>query len=113
MTNETIKQAAMTDMGTGFSSLLNVRHKLVAGHFALVDNFSMQIVGNWYVTHLKQKKLSPGNQSVQRFFNEQAGVLINFWTQYQHIVGVFITIFATKYIALYFKYSNSYFDFLK
>lgn len=78
MTNETIKQAAMTDMGMSFSSLLTVRHKLVAGHFALVDNFSMQIVGNWYVTHLKQKKLSPGTQSVQRFLNEQAGVLINF-----------------------------------
>lgn len=77
--NETIKQAVMAGMGMSFLSLRTVRHELAAGHLALVDITGMPIVGNWYVTHLKQKKLSPAAKAFKSFLIEQAGALIDSW----------------------------------
>jgi LysR family transcriptional regulator, low CO2-responsive transcriptional regulator len=77
--NETIKQAVMAGMGMSFLSLRTVRHELAAGHLALVDITGMPIVGNWYVTHLKQKKLSPAAKAFKGFLIEQAGSLIDSW----------------------------------
>jgi LysR family transcriptional regulator, low CO2-responsive transcriptional regulator len=77
--NETIKQAVMAGMGMSFLSLRTVRHELAAGHLALVDITGMPIVGNWYVTHLKQKKLSPAARAFKGFLIEQAGSLIDSW----------------------------------
>jgi hypothetical protein len=39
----------------------------------------MPIVGNWYVTHLKQKKLSPAAKAFKSFLIEQGGALIDSW----------------------------------
>lgn len=77
--NETIKQAVMAGMGMSFLSLRTVRHELAAGHLALVDITGMPIVGNWYVTHLKQKKLSPAAKAFKGFLIEQAAPLIDSW----------------------------------
>lgn len=77
--NETIKQAVMAGMGMSFLSLRTVRHELAAGHLALVDINGMPIVGNWYVTHLKQKKLSPAAKAFKSFLIEQASSLIDSW----------------------------------
>ena len=77
--NETIKQAVMAGMGMSFLSLRTVRHELAAGHLALVDITGMPIVGNWYVTHLKQKKLSPAAKAFKGFLIEQAAALIDSW----------------------------------
>lgn len=77
--NETIKQAVMAGMGLSFLSLRTVRHELAAGHLALVDISGMPIVGNWYVTHLSQKKLSPAAKAFKSFLIEQGGPLIDAW----------------------------------
>lgn len=77
--NETIKQAVMAGMGLSFLSLRTVRHELAAGHMALLDITGMPIVGKWYVTHLRQKKLSPAAQSFKAFLIEQGGPLIDSW----------------------------------
>ncbi|MBP8295159.1 MAG: LysR family transcriptional regulator [Burkholderiales bacterium] len=77
--NETIKQAVMAGMGLSFLSLRTVRHELAAGHLALVDVIGLPIVGNWYVTHLRQKKLSPAAKSFKAFLIEQGGALIDSW----------------------------------
>ncbi len=77
--NETIKQAVMAGMGMSFLSLRTVRHELAAGHLALVDINGMPIVGHWYVTHLKQKKLSPAAKTFKSFLIEQAASLIDSW----------------------------------
>jgi LysR family transcriptional regulator, low CO2-responsive transcriptional regulator len=77
--NETIKQAVMAGMGLSFLSLRTVRHELAAGHIALLDITGMPIVGNWYVTHLSQKKLSPVAKSFKAFLIEQGGPLIDSW----------------------------------
>jgi DNA-binding transcriptional LysR family regulator len=77
--NETIKQAVMAGMGMSFLSLRTVRHELAAGYLGLVDINGMPIVGHWYVTHLKQKKLSPAAKAFKGFLIEQAGSLIDSW----------------------------------
>jgi DNA-binding transcriptional LysR family regulator len=77
--NETIKQAVMAGMGLSFLSLRTVRHELAAGHLALLDISGMPIVGNWYVTHLTQKKLSPAAKSFKAFLIDQGGALIDSW----------------------------------
>ncbi len=77
--NETIKQAVMAGMGLSFLSLRTVRHELASGHIALVDVSGMPIVGNWFVTHLGQKKLSPAAKAFKAFLIEQGGPLIDAW----------------------------------
>jgi DNA-binding transcriptional LysR family regulator len=77
--NETIKQAVMAGMGMSFLSLRTVRHEIASGHMAVVDINGMPIVGHWYVTHLKQKKLSPAAVAFKHFLIEQASPLIDSW----------------------------------
>lgn len=77
--NETIKQAVMAGMGLSFLSLRTVRHELAAGHLGLVDISGMPIVGHWYVTHLKQNRLSPAALAFKNFLIEQGGPLIESW----------------------------------
>ncbi len=77
--NETIKQAVMAGMGMSFLSLRTVRHEIASGHLAIVDINGMPIVGHWYVTHLKQKKLSPAAVAFKHFLIEQAAPLIDSW----------------------------------
>jgi DNA-binding transcriptional LysR family regulator len=77
--NETIKQAVMAGMGLSFLSLRTVRHELAAGHLALVDISGMPIVGHWYVTHLRQNRLSPATKAFKDFLIEQGGPLIDAW----------------------------------
>jgi len=77
--NESIKQAVMAGMGLSFLSLRTVRHELASGHIALLDIEGMPLMGNWYITHLRQKKLSPAATSFKAFLTEQGGPLINSW----------------------------------
>jgi DNA-binding transcriptional LysR family regulator len=77
--NETIKQAVMAGMGLSFLSLRTVRHELASGHIALVDVTGMPMVGNWYVTHLRQKRLAPAAKAFKAFLIEQGGPLIDSW----------------------------------
>ncbi len=77
--NETIKQAVMAGMGLSFLSLRTVRHELAAGHLAMVGISGMPIVGQWYVTHLRQNRLSPAAQAFKDFLIEQGGPLIESW----------------------------------
>jgi DNA-binding transcriptional LysR family regulator len=77
--NETIKQAVMAGMGLSFLSLRTVRHELAAGHLALLDISGMPIVGHWYVTHLRQNRLSPASKAFKDFLIEEGGPLIDAW----------------------------------
>ncbi len=78
--NETIKQAVMAGMGLSFLSLRTVRHELASGHIALVDIEGMPLVGHWYVTHLRQRKLSPAARAFKEFLTEQGGALMDSWS---------------------------------
>jgi DNA-binding transcriptional LysR family regulator len=78
--NETIKQAVMAGMGLSFLSLRTVRHELASGHIALVDIEGLPTLGNWYVTHMRHKKLSPAAQAFKGFLIEQGSALMDTWS---------------------------------
>jgi DNA-binding transcriptional LysR family regulator len=78
--NETIKQAVMAGMGLSFLSLRTVRHELASGHIALVDIAGMPVMGQWYVTHLASRTLSPAAQAFKGFLIEQGGALMDSWS---------------------------------
>ncbi|MEI8170404.1 MAG: LysR family transcriptional regulator [Rhodoferax sp.] len=78
--NETIKQAVMAGMGMSFLSLRTVRHELASGHLALVDIEGLPQMGNWYITHLSHKKLSPAAKAFKAFLIEQGGGLMDSWS---------------------------------
>ena len=77
--NESIKQAVMAGMGLSFLSLRTVRHELAGGYIALPDVSGMPMMGNWFVTHLNQRKLSPAAKAFKAFLIEQGGPLIDAW----------------------------------
>jgi DNA-binding transcriptional LysR family regulator len=78
--NETIKQAVMAGMGLSFLSLRTVRHELASGHMALVDIEGLPMVGHWYVTHMRLKKLSPAARAFKEFLIEQGSALMDSWS---------------------------------
>lgn len=75
--NETIKQAVMAGMGLSFLSLRTVRHELAGGYLALLDIEGLPQINNWFVTHLRSKKLSPAAQAFKAFLIEQGGALMD------------------------------------
>jgi DNA-binding transcriptional LysR family regulator len=78
--NETIKQAVMAGMGLSFLSMRTVRHELASGHMALVDIEGLPVMGDWYITHLSHKKLSPAAMAFKGFLIEQGGALMDSWS---------------------------------
>ena len=78
--NETIKQAVMAGMGLSFLSLRTVRQELASGHIALVDIEGLPWMGDWYITHLSTKKLSPAARAFKEFLLEQGASLMDAWS---------------------------------
>ena len=75
--NETIKQAVMAGMGLSFLSLRTVREELAGGYLALLDVSGMPLSGQWFVTHLAGKTLSPAARAFKGFLIEQGGILMD------------------------------------
>ena len=77
--NETIKQAVMAGMGLGFLSLRTVRHELASGHLVVLNVPGLPVVGNWYLTYLESKKLSPAAKAFESFLSTQGAELVDAW----------------------------------
>lgn len=78
--NETIKQAVMAGMGLSFLSKRTIRHELASGHIAQLDVQGLPQINHWYVTHLRNKKLSPAARAFKEFLIEQGGALMDTWS---------------------------------
>ncbi|MFO0736509.1 MAG: LysR family transcriptional regulator [Labilithrix sp.] len=77
--NETIKQAVMAGMGLCFLSLRTVRQELASGHLVVLNVPGLPVVGNWYLTYLESKKLSPAAKAFESFLTEQGAELVDAW----------------------------------
>ena len=75
--NETIKQAVMAGMGLSFLSLRTLRQELAGGYLVQLDINGMPIVGQWFVTHMASKTLSPAARAFEAFLVEQGGTLMD------------------------------------
>ncbi len=70
--DETIKQAAMADMGLGFLSLHTVQLELQTRHLVMLDVTEMPVMREWYVVHGQGKRLSPVARAFREFLLAQA-----------------------------------------
>lgn len=74
--NETIKQAVMAGMGISFISLHTLALELQAGKLVTLDVVGLPIVRDWYVIHLKEKRLSPIASAFRTFLLEKGAEII-------------------------------------
>jgi LysR family transcriptional regulator, low CO2-responsive transcriptional regulator len=74
--NETIKQSVMANMGISFISSHTVGLELAAGKLVILDVVGLPIVRDWYVIHLRDKRLAPIPAAFRAFLLEHgAGIL--------------------------------------
>ena len=75
--NETIKQAVMADMGISFISSHTVGLELAAGKLVILDVVGLPIVRDWYVIHLRDKRLAPIPAAFRTFLLEHGARIIH------------------------------------
>ena len=69
---ETIKQAIMAGMGLSFLSRRTLQFELAEGHLELLDVEGLPVVGQWYVSHLRQKRLSAAALAFRAYLADRA-----------------------------------------
>ena len=74
--NETIKQAVMAGMGISFISIHTVGLELAAGKLVILNVAGLPLIRDWYVIHLRDKRLSPITAAFRSFLLEQGATII-------------------------------------
>lgn len=74
--NETIKQAVMAGMGLGFISIHTVGLELATGKLVILNVAGLPLIRDWYVIHLRDKRLSPITAAFRSFLLEQGATII-------------------------------------
>jgi DNA-binding transcriptional LysR family regulator len=73
---ETIKQAVIAGMGVSFLSAHTVSRELQSGELCVLDVVGFPLMLNWYVVHLRHKRLLPVAQAFKDFLLEDGAALI-------------------------------------
>ncbi|MFC7400523.1 LysR family transcriptional regulator [Chelatococcus sp. GCM10030263] len=76
--NETIKQAVIAGLGLSFISGHTVEAEVANGRLAALKVVGLPVVRQWYVVHLKQRRLMPAMDAVRHFLAEEG---VNFLPQ--------------------------------
>jgi DNA-binding transcriptional LysR family regulator len=74
--NETIKQAVAAGFGVGFLSAHAVQQELNLGSLAVVAVRGFPVMRQWYVVHLRDRRLPPITEAFQRFVVREGARLI-------------------------------------
>lgn len=74
--NETIKQAVMAGMGISFISIHTVALELAAGKLTILNVAGLPLVRDWFVIHLRDKRLSPITEAFRSFLLAQGAAII-------------------------------------
>lgn len=74
--NETIKQAVMAGMGISFISRHTVSLELAAGKLVTLNVSGLPLFRDWYVIHLRDKRLSPITVAFRSFLLARASEII-------------------------------------
>jgi DNA-binding transcriptional LysR family regulator len=74
--NETIKQAVMAGLGVAFISGHTVEAEIADRRLVSLDIKGCPVVRQWYVVHLRERRLMPAVQITRRFLTEQARALL-------------------------------------
>ena len=73
---ETIKQAVIAGMGVSFLSAHTISQELRAGSLRVLDVQGFPLMLNWYVVHLRTKRLPPVAQAFKDFLQSDGAALI-------------------------------------
>jgi LysR family transcriptional regulator, low CO2-responsive transcriptional regulator len=74
--NETIKQAVAAGFGVGFLSAHAVQQELALGSLAVVAVKGFPVMRQWYVVHLRDRRLPPITEAFQAFVVREGARLI-------------------------------------
>jgi DNA-binding transcriptional LysR family regulator len=74
--NETIKQAVMANMGISFISSHTVGLEIASGKLIVLDVVGLPLIRDWYVIHLRDKRLAPIPAAFRAFLLEQGARII-------------------------------------
>jgi LysR family transcriptional regulator, low CO2-responsive transcriptional regulator len=74
--NETIKQSVMAGMGISFISLHTIGLELQTGKLVVLDVVGLPMVRDWYVIHLREKRLAPIAAAFRSFLLERGAQII-------------------------------------
>ena len=74
--NETIKQAVMAGMGISFISKHTVSLELAAGKLVTLNVSGLPLLRDWYVIHLRDKRLSPITAAFRTFLLARGAEII-------------------------------------
>ncbi len=74
--NETIKQAVMAGMGISFISKHTVSLELAAGKLVTLNISGLPLLRDWYVIHLRDKRLSPITAAFRTFLLARGAEII-------------------------------------
>jgi DNA-binding transcriptional LysR family regulator len=74
--NETIKQAVMAGMGISFISIHTVALELAVGKLVTLNVTGLPLIRDWFVIHLKDKRLSPIATAFRSFLLEHGAAII-------------------------------------
>jgi DNA-binding transcriptional LysR family regulator len=74
--NETIKQAVMAGMGISFISKHTVGLELAAGKLVELSVSGLPLMRDWYVIHLRDKRLSPMTVAFREFLLKRGAQII-------------------------------------
>ena len=74
--NETIKQAVMAGMGISFISKHTVSLELAAGKLVTLNISGLPLLRDWYVIHLRDKRLSPITAAFRTFLLARGAKII-------------------------------------
>ena len=74
--NETIKQAAMADMGVALLSLHTIGLELETKRLVVLDVESLPVMRRWYIVHREGKRLSPVAGAFKKFLLEEGAALL-------------------------------------
>lgn len=75
--NETIKQAVMAGMGISFISIHTVALELAVGKLVTLNVVGLPLIRDWFVIHLRDKRLSPIAAAFRSFLLEHGSKIID------------------------------------
>src|SRR5688572_17603129 len=75
--NETIKQAVMAGMGISFISIHTVALELAVGKLVTLNVTGLPLIRDWFVIHLRDKRLSPIATAFRTFLLEHGSTIID------------------------------------
>ena len=74
--NETIKQAVLAGMGLSFISKHTIMLELATGKLVTLNVAGLPVVRDWFVIHLRDKKLSPIAAAFRNFLLENGATIM-------------------------------------